>query len=71
MPRKMRSDSLLHADPRAQVLVAPPGADPADYTQPPAVPRNGNIRRGGGRGRGRPGRRNQRGGRGDARMDTD
>ncbi|GLB37769.1 putative vesicle-mediated transport [Lyophyllum shimeji] len=37
---KMRSDSLLHADPRAQVLVAPPGANPADYIQgyyrPPA-----------------------------------
>ncbi|KAJ3502480.1 hypothetical protein NLJ89_g8867 [Agrocybe chaxingu] len=28
---KMRSDSLIQSDPRAHVLVAPPGADPADY----------------------------------------
>ncbi|KAJ7782750.1 hypothetical protein B0H16DRAFT_1658258 [Mycena metata] len=59
---KMRSDSLLHADPRAQVLVAPPGANPADYVQAPSGPRNGNgQRRGGGRGRG--GRRGGGGGR--------
>ncbi|KAJ7717823.1 hypothetical protein DFH07DRAFT_785067 [Mycena maculata] len=70
---KMRSDSLLHADPRAQVLVAPPGADPADYVQAPAT-RNGGgpWRRGGGRG-GRGGRRGggKRGGHGGSRMDID
>lgn len=67
--RKMRSDSLIHADPRATVLLAPPGANPADYIRPQETSRGG---RGGGRGRGgRGGRRNQRGGRGDARMDTD
>ncbi|KAJ7039080.1 hypothetical protein C8F04DRAFT_316812 [Mycena alexandri] len=69
---KMRSDSLLHADPRAQVLVAPPGANPADYVQAPSGPRNGNgQRRGGGRGRG--GRRGggRRGGNGGGRMDID
>ncbi|KAJ7502924.1 hypothetical protein B0H11DRAFT_2188063 [Mycena galericulata] len=66
---KMRSDSLLRADPRAQVLVAPPGADPADYVQGPS-PRNG--RRGGWRG-GRGGRRGggKRGGQGGGRMDID
>ncbi|GAV99218.1 hypothetical protein LENED_000661 [Lentinula edodes] len=42
---KMRSDALT-SDPRAQVLVAPPGADPKDYIQAPARGR-------GGRGRGR------------------
>ena len=68
--RKMRSDSLLHADPRATVLLAPPGANPADYT-PQEMNRNGSTRRsGGGRG-GRGGRRNQRGGRADVRMDDD
>jgi len=30
---KMRSDSIVASDPRATVLVAPPGADPKDYTQ--------------------------------------
>lgn len=66
----MRSDSLIHADPRATVLLAPPGANPADYAQPQA---NRNDSRRGGRGRGsRGGRgRNQRGGRGDLRMDID
>jgi len=49
---KMRSDSLLNSE-RAQVLVAPPGADPKDYVQS----------RGGGRGgRGGRGRRGRRGG---------
>ncbi|KAJ6449637.1 hypothetical protein DFH09DRAFT_94467 [Mycena vulgaris] len=73
---KMRSDSLLHADPRAQVLVAPPGADPADYVQAPSGPRNGGPWRrggGGGGGRGRGGRRGggKRGGNGGGRMDVD
>ncbi|KAJ7076851.1 hypothetical protein B0H15DRAFT_573522 [Mycena belliarum] len=74
---KMRSDSLLRADPRAQVLVAPPGADPADYVQAPAGPRNGGTWRrgggGGGGGRGRGGRRGggKRGGNGGGRMDVD
>lgn len=52
-PRKMRSDSLINADPRAHVLVAPPGANPADYTQRQSEARGGGgIRRGGTRGRG-------------------
>ncbi|KAG5653507.1 hypothetical protein H0H81_012579 [Sphagnurus paluster] len=63
---KMRSDSLLRADPRAQVLVAPPGADPADYTQGPNTRQGPRRGRGGGRGRG--GRRGSRGGL-QARMD--
>ncbi|KIK61145.1 hypothetical protein GYMLUDRAFT_589912 [Collybiopsis luxurians FD-317 M1] len=54
---KMRSDSLT-SDPRAKVLVAPPGADPKDYIQGPG------RGRGGGRGRGRGGRRGGGGGRG-------
>ncbi|KAF8176513.1 hypothetical protein BJ912DRAFT_986788 [Pholiota molesta] len=62
---KMRSDSLLKADPRAHVLLAPPGADPKDYI-PASESRGG--RRGGGRGRG--GRRGRRGGNG-SRMDLD
>ena len=49
--RKMRSDSLLNSE-RAQVLVAPPGADPKDYVQS----------RGGRGGRGSRGRRGRRGG---------
>ncbi|CCM04636.1 uncharacterized protein FIBRA_06820 [Fibroporia radiculosa] len=59
---KMRSDDILASDTRAHVLVAPPGLNPADYTQRP--------QRGRGRSRGRGGRRG--GGRGDhARMDID
>ncbi|RDB25426.1 hypothetical protein Hypma_007557 [Hypsizygus marmoreus] len=69
---KMRSDSLLRADPRAQVLLAPPGANPADYVQAPTGPRDHGLRRGGG-GRGRGGRGSRRGRRGglDSRMDID
>jgi len=44
---KMRSDSIIASDPRASVLVAPPGADPKDYTQQQSRPRGR-----GGRGRG-------------------
>lgn len=58
---KMRSDSLLGTA-GAQVLLAPPGADPKDYTQS----RGGDSWRGRG-GRGRGGRR----GRGGKRMDVD
>lgn len=58
----MRSDSLIHADPRAHVLLAPPGTDPADYTPTPAATR--------GR-RGRGARRGWRGGRSGARMEVD
>ncbi|KAM6502496.1 hypothetical protein JOM56_002473 [Amanita muscaria] len=62
---KLRSDSLLHGDPRAHVLVAPPGADPAEYS---SRPNRGGRRGGGGRGRGsRRGR--PRGGEG--RMEVD
>ena len=57
----MRSDELLGTDPRAHVLVAPPGADPKEYTQ------ERGRGRGGARGRGR--RRNGRGG--AAKMDVD
>lgn len=58
---KLRSDEILAKDTRATVLVAPPGADPRDYTPNPP--------RGRGRGRGRGGRR--RGGGGAAKMDID
>lgn len=64
----MRSDSLIHADPRAQVLIAPPGTNPADYLPPAQESRGGGRgRRGFGRGRG--GRRGKRGGNGQ--MDVD
>lgn len=58
----MRSDAMV-SDPRASVLLAPPGADPKDYTQQTG----GNGRgRGGRRGRGRRGGGGRRGG-----MDVD
>lgn len=63
----MRSDALLKADPRAQVLIAPPGADPAEYTSVTA--HRGGRRDGASRGRGRRGGR--RGGGIAARMDLD
>ncbi|TFL07172.1 hypothetical protein BDV98DRAFT_538658 [Pterulicium gracile] len=59
---KMRSDSLLKSE-RAHVLVAPPGANPADYQQSSGGGRGGGRR--GGRGRG------ARRGRGGGRMDVD
>ncbi|KAK2463156.1 hypothetical protein APHAL10511_004811 [Amanita phalloides] len=62
---KLRSDSLLNADPRAHVMVAPPGADPAEYNRAPRGGRRGGGRRGGGGGRGR-GRRG-----GEGRMEVD
>jgi hypothetical protein len=62
----MRSDSILKEDPRAQVLVAPPGTKPEEYSQGPSG-RGG--RRGGRGGRGRGGRRG--GGRGGNRMELD
>jgi len=47
---KMRSDSIVASDPRATVLVAPPGTDPKDYTQQQFRPRRGGGgRRGGAR----------------------
>ncbi|KAH6914335.1 hypothetical protein BKA70DRAFT_1182449 [Coprinopsis sp. MPI-PUGE-AT-0042] len=60
---KLRSDALLKTDPRAQVLVAPPGANPREYSQ-------GGGRRGG-RGRGRRGRGGRGRGGGNERMDMD
>ncbi|ETW74957.1 hypothetical protein HETIRDRAFT_482766 [Heterobasidion irregulare TC 32-1] len=65
---KMRSDDILSdadARARAHVLVAPPGADPKDYTQ--------QHWRGRGRGRGRRGfvNGNGRRGKGEGRMDVD
>ncbi|KAF7315196.1 Proline dehydrogenase [Mycena indigotica] len=62
---KMRSDSLT-ADPRAQVLVAPPGANPKDYVQAPGG-RGGFAR--GGRGRNRGNR--HKGGKRGGKMDVD
>jgi hypothetical protein len=59
----MRSDSLLKSE-RAQVLVAPPGTDPRDYTQS----RGDSGRRGRG---GRGGRRGRRGGANAGKMDVD
>lgn len=70
----MRSDSLIHADPRAQVLVAPPGTNPVDYLSPSSEPRGGGGGGGrrGGFGRGRGGRRGKRGGNsGNGQMDVD
>lgn len=65
--RKLRSDALIRSDPRAQVLVAPPGVDPSEYTR--GDTRSG--RRGGRGGRGaRRGRGGRRGGN-NSRMDTD
>ncbi|KAI0766993.1 hypothetical protein C8Q74DRAFT_1277374 [Fomes fomentarius] len=64
---KLRSDSLLSSDPRAHVLVAPPGADPKEYTPRPQAPARGRGR-GGGRGRGR---RRGGGGNGGVKMDVD
>lgn len=66
--RKLRSDDIIAQDSRAQILLAPPGANPKDYVQQTAPIRGG--RGGGSRGRGRPGR----GGRGGglaSRMDVD
>ncbi|KAF8891749.1 hypothetical protein BD779DRAFT_1670717 [Infundibulicybe gibba] len=73
---KMRSDSLIHADPRAQILLAPPGANPADYISAPTGPRNSTGGRHGvtsGRGR-NPRRGPRRGGNGggeSGNMDID
>jgi len=67
---KMRSDSLLKADPRAHILVAPPGVDPADYLPAPTPSSRGNGRRSG-PGRGRGGRRGGKRGGIAARMDLD
>lgn len=63
---KLRSDDIIARDSRAQVLLAPPGANPKDYVQQPT--RGG--RNGRGRGRGRP----KRGGQGGdlaSRMEVD
>lgn len=69
---KMRSDSLIHEDPRAQVLVAPPGTNPADYLPPTPESRGGGRGRRGGFGRGRGGRRGRRGSNsGSGQMDVD
>jgi len=59
----MRSDSIIKEDRRAQVLISPPGSNPAEYTQM-------NLGRGGRRGRGRA-VRGRRGGRQSSRMDVD
>lgn len=66
----MRSDEILAADPRARagVLLAPPGADPKEYTQQPTPPAR---REGGGGGRGGRGRRGPRGRGRKAGMDID
>lgn len=67
--RKMRSDDVLAQDPRASVMITPPGGDPKDYEVPQAWSRGG---RGRGRGRGRPSRGARRGSsNGGAQMDID
>ena len=67
--RKMRSDSILASDPRATVLVVPPGVDPKQYGQQSnSRPDAQRWHRGSGRGRGR-GRRGR--GTGATRMDVD
>ena len=71
----MRSDDIISRDPdaaaRAHILVAPPGADPKDYS-PPSSNRGSGRGRAWGRSRGR---RGQIGGgrreRGDGKMDVD
>lgn len=66
--RKMRSDDVLIQDPRATVMITPPGGDPKDY-EPQPWTRGG---RGRGRGRGRPSRGGKRGtGNGAAQMEVD
>jgi len=49
---KMRSDSIIASDPRASVLVAPPGTNPKDYTQQSRSRGRGGRGRGGRRGGG-------------------
>ncbi|KAG2366728.1 hypothetical protein BDR07DRAFT_1352209 [Suillus spraguei] len=70
---KMRSDSIIASDPRASVLVAPPGADPRQYSQqPPSNSRaDGQKWHRGGRGRGRGGRGRRGGGGGGERVGMD
>lgn len=69
---KMRSDSIIASDPRASVLVAPPGADPKQYSQPSHSNSRTDGQRWhrGGRGRGR-GRGRRGGGERGAGMDID
>lgn len=67
---KMRSDSIIASDPRASVLVAPPGTDPKQYSQQSNSRADAQKwQRGGRSGRGRGGR-GRRGG-GGAGMDID
>ncbi|KAG0708160.1 hypothetical protein DFH29DRAFT_893303 [Suillus ampliporus] len=66
---KMRSDSIIASDPRASVLVAPPGTDPKHYSQQSNSRADAQRWPRGGRGRGRGGR-GRRGG-GGAGMDID
>ncbi|RXW19206.1 hypothetical protein EST38_g6642 [Candolleomyces aberdarensis] len=69
---KMRSDALVQSDPRAQVLVAPPGAKESDYVQGRGGSKRGNGGRGrGGRGGGRRGRGGPSRRGGSSKMDTD
>ncbi|KAG1742541.1 hypothetical protein EDB19DRAFT_1701722 [Suillus lakei] len=74
---KMRSDSIIASDPRASVLVAPPGTDPKQYSQQPhpnARADGQKWHRGGsgrGRGRGRARRGERGGGERGAGMDID
>ncbi|KAG1900989.1 uncharacterized protein F5891DRAFT_1031162 [Suillus fuscotomentosus] len=70
---KMRSDSIIASDPRASVLVAPPGTDPKLYTQHShsnSRPDGQKWHRGG-RGRGRGGRGRRGAGDRGAGMDVD
>ncbi|OAX43705.1 hypothetical protein K503DRAFT_731095 [Rhizopogon vinicolor AM-OR11-026] len=67
---KMRSDSILASDPRATVLVVPPGVDPKQYGQHTNSRLDAQKWHRGGRGRGR-GRGRRGGGGGGAGMDVD
>lgn len=70
---KMRSDSIIASDPRASVLVAPPGADPRQYSQqsPSNSRADGQKWHRGGRGRGRGGRGRRGGGGGERGVGMD
>ncbi|KAG2153343.1 hypothetical protein DEU56DRAFT_774720 [Suillus clintonianus] len=68
---KMRSDSIIASDPRASVLVAPPGADPKQYSQHSNSRADTQKWQRGGRGRGRGRGRRAGGGGGAPGMDID
>ena len=68
---KLRSDSIMNSDPRATVLVAPPGADPKAYSQQNNSRQELQRWQRGGRKGGRGGRRGGGAGGGAVTMDVD